>query len=398
MTDPIITIAARGEGRSAAGRFVPFAVPGDWLDTDGTLHHGPDHQAPPCVHFGRCGGCQLQHVSDAAYARWMVERIGGALTGQGLALPEIRAPYLSPPHTRRRVGLKAMRRGAAVLLGLSEGGSHKLIDLRQCPVLDPALWAMIAPLRGLLAHLLPPRGNGAVQMTIADQGVDLLIDGVRAETLAAHEALGDFARLHSLARLSIDQGDGPETQWEPEPATVTLGGVPVGLPHAAFLQPTRDGEARLVDAVTEAVGRAGHVADLFAGLGTFTFALADGRTVRAVEGARAALSALQIAANRRQLMVKGEHRDLYRRPLTATELAGFAAVVLDPPRAGAEEQVAALAASGVPRIAYVSCNPATFARDARLLSEGGYRIDWIQPVGQFRWSTHMELAASLSHH
>ncbi len=396
VTDPIITIAGRGEGRSASGQFVPFAVPGDWLDESGVLHNGPNHQQPPCRHFGTCGGCQLQHVRDAAYAGWMTDRIAGALTGQGLLIPDIRAPHLSPPHSRRRASLKVERRGNAVLIGFNQGGSHRLIDLKDCPVLHRSLWALIGPLRSLLALLLPARGNGTVQMTLADQGVDVLIGGARAETLAAHEAIGDFARAHALARLAIDQGDGPETQWEPEPVTVTLSGVAVGLPHAAFLQPTSDGEAALAAAVREGVGDAAAVADLFAGLGTFAFALAGARTIHAVEGARDAFNALLIAANRCQMAIRGEHRDLYRRPLTSAELSGFAAVVLDPPRAGAEEQVTALAASAVPRVAYVSCNPASFARDARLLTAGGFAVDWVQPVGQFRWSTHMELAAQLS--
>jgi 23S rRNA (uracil1939-C5)-methyltransferase len=393
MTDPIISIAARGEGRTASGKFVPLAAPGDWLDESNILQHGPHHQAPPCRHFGSCGGCQLQHVDDAAYADWMVERIGGALTGQGLPVPAIRAPHLSPPHSRRRASLKAQRVGKTVLLGFNEGGSHRLIDVRECPVLAPSLWALIGPLRVLLGLLMSPRGAGSVQMTLADQGVDLMLTGVSAETLAAHEAIGDFARLHGLARLSIDQGDGPETQWEPEPATVSLGGLPVGLPHGAFLQATADGEAALVAAVREAVR---NIADLFAGLGTFTLGLRGERSITAVEGARAAALALLMAANRAQRGVKVEHRDLYRRPLTMDELAAYDAVILDPPRAGAEEQAKALASSRVPRIAYVSCNPASLAKDARILADGGYVIDWVQPVGQFRWSTHMELAASIS--
>jgi 23S rRNA (uracil1939-C5)-methyltransferase len=396
MTDPIISIAARGEGRTAAGAFVPLAAPGDWLDADGVLHHGPAHQQPACRHFPSCGGCQLQHVSDEAYVAWMVERISGALTAQGLDVPVIRTPHLSPPRSRRRATLKAQRLGKTVLLGFNEGGSHRLIDLRECPVLSPELWAVLPPLRELLSHILPARGSGTVQLTLADQGVDVHLTGVRADTLAAHEAIGDFARVHRLARLSIDQGDGPETQWEPEPVTISFAGVPVGLPNGAFLQATVDGEAVLIGAVIEVVGMTNTIADLFSGLGTFALALAEGRTVTAVEGARASILSLKSAANRRQLKLAAEHRDLYRRPLIGDELAAFDAVVLDPPRAGAEEQVMALSASTVPCIAYVSCNPASFARDARILAAGGYTIDWIQPVGQFRWSTHMELAAQLS--
>jgi 23S rRNA (uracil1939-C5)-methyltransferase len=180
--------------------------------------------------------------------------------------------------------------------------------------------------------------------------------------------------------------------WEPDPVTVTLGGTPVPLPHGAFLQATAEGEAVLVDAVRRIAGEAAATADLFAGLGTFALAI-PGR-VYAAEGARDALLALKSAANRGGRQVFPEHRDLFRRPLTPAELGRFDAVVLDPPRAGARDQVAALAASATPRIAYVSCNPATFARDAKALVEGGYRLSWIQPVGQFRWSTHVELVGA----
>jgi 23S rRNA (uracil1939-C5)-methyltransferase len=178
---------------------------------------------------------------------------------------------------------------------------------------------------------------------------------------------------------------------------MTLGGVPVGLPHAAFLQATQEGEAALAAAVLEALGDAARVADMFAGLGTFSLALGtSGRRVTASEASRDALLALKIAANRAQKPVETDHRDLYRRPFMTKELAIFDAVVLDPPRAGAEAQVEQLMNSAVPTIAYVSCNPQSFARDAATLIEGGYKLDWIQPVGQFRWSTHVELAAKLS--
>ena len=231
-------------------------------------------------------------------------------------------------------------------------------------------------------------------MTLADQGADILLEKVSLDGLAASEALSDFAQAHRLARLAIDDGYGPQTLWEPEPVTVTLGGVPVSLPHGAFLQATAEGESALVCAVREAIGEARIVADLFAGLGTFALSL-EGR-VLAVEGARDASLALKSAANRAQRQVFVDHRDLFRRPLDLKELNRFEAIVLDPPRAGAREQVALLARSEVPRIAFVSCNPSTFARDAKTLADGGYRLEWIKPVGQFRWSTHVELAASFS--
>jgi 23S rRNA (uracil1939-C5)-methyltransferase len=392
--ESIVRLAARGDGVTESGRYVPLTAPGDRVAPDGAVTPGPHHQVPPCRHFPECGGCQLQQVDDAAYAGYLAERIASALAAQGLAAAEIRPAHISPPNSRRRASLKAERRGKAVLLGFHAEASHRIVDMRECHILRPELFALVAPLRALLGALLGPRAAGGVAMTLADQGVDLLLDRIDADGLAASEALAAFAREHRLARLGLDDGYGPQTRWEPEPVTVTLGGVAVPLPPGAFLQATREGEAALVAAVGEAVGEARTVADLFAGLGTLALSL-DGR-ILAAEGARDAALALKAAANAGQRPLFVDHRDLFRRPYTRAELGRFDAVVLDPPRAGAREQAAALAASSVPRIAYVSCNPATFARDARTLADGGYRLDWVQAVGQFRWSTHVELVGAFS--
>jgi len=378
--DIIVRIAARGEGVTESGRFAAMTAPGDLVALDGTVTPGPHHQIPPCRHFPICGGCQLQHVDDAAYADYLKERIASALAAQGLAAPDILEPHLSPPRSRRRATLKA----AGGVVGFNEGATHRIVDMRECHILRPELFALVAPLRRLL------NGRASAAMTLADQGVDLLLEGIAADTLDAAEAMTAFARDNGLARLALDDGYGAQTIWEPEPVTVTLSGTPVALPHGAFLQATGEGEAALVEAVREAVGDAGLVADLFAGLGTFALALSG--KVYAAEGARDAALALKAAA--RGLFV--DHRDLFRRPLDVAELNRFEAVVLDPPRAGAREQTPLLAASNVPKIAYVSCNPATFARDAKLLIDAGYRLDWVRPVGQFRWSTHAELAACFS--
>jgi 23S rRNA (uracil1939-C5)-methyltransferase len=378
--DRIVRLAARGEGVTENGRFVPLTAPGDLVAEDGTVTPGPHHQVPPCRHFPLCGGCQLQHVDDAAYGDYLKERIAFALEAQGLAAPEILTPHLSPPRSRRRAALKA----AGGAIGFNAPASHRIVDMRECHILRPELFALVAPLRRLLT------GRAGAVMTLADQGVDLMIEGLAADTLAKAEAMTDFARENGLARLSLDDGLGPQTVWEPEPVTITLAGVPIGFPPNAFVQATAEGEAALIEAVRAAVGEARITADLFAGLGTFALAL-EGK-VYAGEGARDA--ALALKATGRGLFV--EHRDLYRRPLDLAELNRFEAVVLDPPRAGAREQIALLAASQVPAIAYVSCNPATFARDAKTLADGGYRLDWVQPVGQFLWSTHVELAGAFS--
>ena len=392
--EEIVRIAARGDGMTATGRAVPLAAPGDTIGPGDVLVPGPHHAIPPCRHFPECGGCQLQHVDDAAYAEFIVQRIAVALAAQGIPAPEIAPPRLSPPRTRRRASLSAERKGRQLLLGFNAAASHRIVDLRECHILDPRLFALVAPLRGLLAGLIRDRRGATVQMTLADQGVDLLLDKVEVDGLAAAEALTAFAARHGLARLSLDEGYGPEPRWEPRPVTVTLGGVATPLPQGAFLQATPDGEAALVAAVAAAIGGAGAVADLFAGLGTFALPLSGAARVHAVEGARDAALALKAAADGARRPITTEHRDLFRRPLTAAELKRFDGVVIDPPRAGAKEQAAALAQSPVPRIAFASCNPATFARDARLLIDGGYRLRWIRPIGQFRWSTHVELVGA----
>lgn len=392
MTDnTIVRVAARGEGVTADGRHAALAAPGDTLNVDGSITWGPHHQTPPCRHFPECGGCQLQHLDDASYGQFIVDRIAGALAAHDLST-EIRAPILSPPRTRRRATLHAEPTGGRMRIGFSAAASHALIDIHECHILAPPLFALVAPLRTLLARLGVKR-RADIQMTLCDQGVDLLI-GARADGLAAAEAIIAFCQQQGVARFAIDDGLGPETRWEPEPVTVTLGGVPVPFPQGAFLQATADGEAALVAAVREAVGEAGATADLFAGLGTFALSLGD--KVYAAEAARDAILSLKSAAGRTGRQVFADHRDLYRRPLTIEELDRFEAIVLDPPRAGARDQAANLAASKAPVIAYVSCNPSSFARDAQMLCEGGYRLDWIQPVGQFRWSTHVELAARFS--
>jgi 23S rRNA (uracil1939-C5)-methyltransferase len=384
VNELILRIAARGDGVTQSGRHVPFGVPGDALLDDGALAPGPHHQVPPCRHFPECGGCQLQHADDQAYRGYLTSRIETALAQHDLAA-EIREPHLSPPNSRRRATLRAMRVGQGVAIGFNAEKSHRIVDMHECHILRPELFALVAALRELLVSTLPQRRAAEVHFTFVDQGVDLLLKGVEADSFQAAEKLTSFAMEQALARFSIDQGLGPEIIYEPDRVTVTLSGTPVPFPVGGFLQATRDGEAALIAAVKDAIAGSETLADLFAGLGTF--ALAAGASY-AAEGSRDSSAALKSAAPR----LKVEHRDLYRRPLNLAELNFFDSVILDPPRAGAAEQVAGLAVSSVRRIAYVSCNPATFARDAKTLADGGFKLEWVKPVGQFRWSTHVELA------
>ncbi|HMN52918.1 MAG TPA: class I SAM-dependent RNA methyltransferase [Sphingopyxis sp.] len=389
-------IAARGDGVTADGRHVAGAVPGDRVLADGTLVPGPNRAEPVCRHFGKCGGCQLQHVSEVALADFVRDRVLGALEGQQVAAGEVLPALLSPPQSRRRAALTALKTGRQVALGFNAAQSNQIVDMRMCPLLVPELFALVAPIRALLDGIAPQRRPVKVKLQMLDQGAEVVLEGVRAEGLDAAMALQDFAGDHALARLAIDQGDGLETVWQPEPPTAHFGAIGVEVPPFAFLQATAAGQAALVEAVRDAIGDAAAVADLFAGVGTFALSVQAGRKVYAAEGARDAIAALTGAANRARALVATEHRDLFRRPLVPAELDRFGAVILDPPRAGAEEQVKQIAASNVPAIAYVSCNPASFARDAKLLVQGGYWLDWVRPVGQFRWSTHVELAGRFS--
>ncbi len=405
--------------------YVPLALPGERVRVvlDGTRGDGllgrleavldspnPDRQTPPCLHFGTCGGCTLQHMADAAYQRLKLARVSALLARLGGAA-ELRPLLVSPPGSRRRAVFSVRRLGAAargadaVVLGFNALAAARVIALETCPVLVPAIVRALPDLRAWLAHLLPPGATADLHVTACDNGLDLVLrPGGPSDlslTLPMREALADapadIARISWLTPGQEARGAEPVlTRAQP---LVTMGAtaadaVSVALPPGGFLQATAPGQAALQAAVSEAVGPlAGKViADLHAGCGTFALPLArHAKQVLAVEGDGPALAALTAAANRAQVPVRAEQRDLVRRPLLPAELARLDAVVMDPPRAGAREQAETLARSQVPVIASVSCNPDSFARDAALLIAGGYRLDWVQPVDQFLWSPHLEL-------
>lgn len=412
MTDndeKIIRIAAKGDGVTPSGRYAWGAAPGDTLRADGTLEPGPHRATPPCRHFGQCGGCQLQQLDEESLADFVAARVSNASSAQELGAELITPPHLSPPGSRRRASLRAESSQGRVVIGFREARSHRLVELSECPVLQPEIVAVLPDLRKLLIKLgqgQPKKGKGKpgkhahaklaadIEVTVTDQGLDLGIKGLSAEGLLLTELLLDFARDHALARLTLDAGYGPDTVWEPEPVTITLSGVAVPFPPGAFLQATADGEAALVAAAQEWLKGCASVADLFSGLGTFAFALAGPETkVLAAEAERAAHMACKAAAARTGLPVHTAHRDLFRNPLMPDELGRFAAVLLDPPRAGARDQVERIAKSTVQRVVYISCNPASWAKDAAMLIEAGFVLKELRPVGQFRWSTHVELAS-----
>lgn len=392
----IVRIAAKGDGVTAGGAHVAGSVPGDRVLPNGTLDPGPHRVKPPCRHFDTCGGCQLQHADETVLAAFVRDRVVNTALGQGLTPEEELPVHLSPPGARRRATLHALRTAAGAVIGFREAGSHRIVDLRECPVIAPPLAVLIAPLRECIARLGPRHAVDA-RLALCDQGVDLELANFPLAGLEPTEALLDFARQHRLARVTVDQGYGAEGLWEPEPATITLSGIAVPLPPGAFLQATRDAEARMIADARDWLSECATIADLFAGLGTFAFALCNSARVLAAEADQAAHLACKAGAGQVAARAGGRvfpvHRDLFRNPVQASELARFDAVLLDPPRAGARAQVAEIATSPVARVVYISCNPSSWARDAAVLAASGFRLSQLRPVGQFRWSTHVELTS-----
>jgi len=414
-------IGARGDGIAhlpdGTRAFVPYTVPGDRVrarlsESDGEgiagravewLARGEGRAEPPCRHFGECGGCALQHLAPDFYAAWKRALIETALRRRGFESPPIAPLVTAAPATRRRADFAAVRRKDDVLLGFHARASHRVVDLAECPVVAPVIAALLPPLRALLLDLLKPADKAGVTATLTDSGLDVVLESAIALGAGGRERLAAFAEAQDLARLSRRHPNarGAETVVERRPVRMSFGGIAVDLPAGTFLQATREGEAALTAAVLEAMGEAPRVADLYAGCGTFTFPLAMRRgvasSVHAVDGTEPAIAALTRAAKQAGLgRVTTLVRDLARRPLNAQELARFDAVVFDPPRAGAREQAEALAGSRVAIAVAVSCNPATFARDARILVDGGFGLDWVRPVDQFLWSPHVELVARFS--
>ncbi len=413
----IEAIGARGDGYGTVdGKpvFVPFTVPGDRVlaritgEHTGGVHaeaveliaEGPGRAPPPCPHFGLCGGCSLQHLDEAGYLEWKQALVGRALAQRGIVDAPVAPLQPVGQQTRRRMVLAGAKKGGRLRLGLHERASHTVVDLETCLLVTPGLLALLPPLRRALNVLLADGETADVTASETDNGLDVLILSPTTPTLAAREALADLAQTADLAQLSWGPAPRPGETVEPEPVairrppTLRFGDVTVEPPPGGFLQPTAVGEKLLVEAVLAAVPvDARRVADLYAGCGTFTFPLAKKFRVHAVEGESAALAALWTAARRADLAgrVSIEERDLARDPLIMVELDEFDAVVFDPPRIGAREQVAMLAAATVSTVVAVSCNPATFARDARTLIDGGYTLVEVVPVDQFPWSGHLEL-------
>lgn len=382
--------------------YVPGALPGETVSAtvvDGRARHvnitaaSPERIDPLCRHFASCGGCSVQHLAQPSYLEWKRSLVANALSDRGIDA-EIEDVIAGAAGSRRRAVLTATRAGRHTLLGYHEKGSHRLVDITECPVLDAEIVKALPGLKILSGLLLPRKGEVRLTVLATTSGLDVTFE--KADK-AYEKKLVELSRLTAefgLARLTVNG----EILLEIRPPVLDMCGTAVVPAPGGFTQATLAAENALSDLVLEGLGKPKKVADLFAGVGTFAFRIARHASVHAVEGDKAALAALDRALRipRGLKQVTKERRDLFRRPMMAEELNAYDAVVFDPPRAGAQTQAEQLALSKVGRIVAVSCNPATLARDLRILIDGGYALHKVTPVDQFLFSPHIEVVANLS--
>lgn len=404
----IARLGHRGDGvaDSLAGAiYVPGALPGETVEVEGVAGH-PDRRrllrveqpsteriAPICPHFGVCGGCAIQHLDATRYRAWKRDLVVEALRQAGVDGPV--ANLIDAHGEGRRRAVFHARSGARDVLevGFSAPRAHHVVAIDRCPILTPSLGGALKAAWAIAEALDPAKKPLDIQVTATDAGLDVDVRGSGPLTPMLLTALARIAAKHDLARLTR-HGELIALARTP---MLRMGKATVQLPPAAFLQATAEGEEVLARLVLAACAGAATVADLFAGVGPFALRLAERARVVAVDDDEAALSALKraTASTAGLKPVEIERRDLFRRPLGATELKRFDAVVFDPPRQGAEMQARELAASGVPLVVAVSCSPGTFARDMRELLRGGYRLTEVTPLDQFRYAAHVEIVARL---
>lgn len=390
-----------GDGIADGPIYVAGALPGEVVSgtLDGEHLRDPkidtpsdNRVKPPCTHARSCGGCQLQHASDAFVSDWKRDVVRQALAAQGIAI-DLGPPVTSPPRSRRRAAFSVRRTKKGASAGFHMKASDTIITVPNCQLVHPDLTAALPMVEALGALGASRKGELSVLVTQTDTGLDVAVTGGKEMDVTLHQALAELARTYDLARITWDD----DIALQRRSPVLRLGPADLTPPPGAFLQATREGEAALIDAVTHALTGAKRIVDLFAGCGTFALPLAQDAMVHAVEGDRVMVAALDHAWRNAQGLKRITHeaRDLFRNPLLPEDLTRFDGVVIDPPRAGAAAQIAELAKTRIPRIAHVSCNPATFARDTATLIRAGYDLDWVKVVDQFRWSTHVELVALL---
>jgi len=406
-------LGAQGDGLAKKDRqtyYLPMTVPGETVTAKVVAKRGdgwrcevthteapsPDRVDPPCRYYGTCGGCTLQHVDDKLYRDWKRRLVVTALKRQGLE-PDIEPLQSVPLGARRRATFEALMTADGPIVGFNQRLGHHVVDIEACPLMVAGLNALVPALKDAIADFAGPGERGDIAINMSDTGPDITFIWPGGLDRSRLEALSRFADGHDVARVSWRDPNGkdPELVVQRRAAVLSFGAAAVELPAAAFLQPSKAGESLLVKAVLAGIeGSPKNIAELYAGCGSFTFPLtATGAHITAFEGAEAQVRALETGAGRASLggRITGIVRDLSRQPLTVKEVSQFDVLVFDPPRAGAKEQVEKLALSDVPQVIGVSCNPATFARDARILTDGGYKLLKVTPVDQFPFTGHMEV-------
>lgn len=414
ITLDILEVGVRGDGvADLEGKryFVPYCLPAETVEAepldkrgDGTacdllevLAPSRHRVAAPCLHFGTCGGCALQHWRKDIYTGWKNELIAKSLAQRGVKAPAFEAPVTCEPGERRRADIVLRCQGKRILAGYHERGSQNVVDVGTCVVARPKINAAIAALRSAMKAILRDGTSADAVVNETDTGLDVLIRPHRRFelTLAIRETLIALAESADMARVSWGDRATAEPVIVRRTPLLILGDVTIEPPPGAFLQATKRAELVMRAGVTAWLGEAARTADLFAGIGALSLGKPgklslfeyDKPSVAAVDAA-----ARKLGGNR----VTVQLRDLFRRPLSTSELDAFDAIVLDPPRAGAAAQCAELAGSKVKRVVYGSCDPASFARDVRTLQDGGYRLEKLMPIDQFLWSAHVELIALLT--
>ena len=394
--------------------FVPLALPGErvtaQLTTDTSegvssqlteiIEPSADRVDPPCRHYGSCGGCGLQHWSSKPYQQWKRERVIAAIRRAGLEAGQIDDIVTARPGTRRRADFVMRRLQSGTVLGFHERGSNRIINIEECLILEPVFMKVASGLRAVATDLLLSGETARAAVNLLDSGLDLLLTLPRELGRAALEALSGMADNMDFCRISMisnakDANAMVVPILERRTPTIRFAGIDVRPPPGTFLQATQQGMEAIVGAVLAGVGKPTRTIELHAGCGTFSFPLHQLGPLHAIEGDATATAAMTAAVNRESLQatLTVETRDLADLPLEPKELEPYDVLVFDPPRAGARAQAERIAAGGPPRVVAVSCNPATFARDAHILADAGYKIDRVVPIDQFLWSPHVELVA-----
>jgi 23S rRNA (uracil1939-C5)-methyltransferase len=398
----IESVGAQGDGIAAGPIFVPLTLPGERVrariqkdrgELEAVLTASPDRVSAPCPHFGACGGCALQHWAPEPYLAWKREQIVHTLARERIET-EVLAPFAAPPGSRRRIALHARKIGRQVVLGYKARRSWSVVEIKACTIADPRLVRALPDLANFAAPLFEhAKSAPTLHVTLTETGLDVDVTGVEGKSggLSAdrRRLVADAARDADFARATL----AGEMLYQAHKPMVRFGPAQVALPPGGFLQAVAAAEAAMAEFACDAIRGASRVADLFCGSGAFTFRLAEIAGVTAIDSSEAAIAALKgaIASAPGQKPIEAQARDLYRRPFLAMEMKKIDAVVFDPPRAGAPEQAGELARSKVACAVAVSCNLATFARDARTLCDGGFKLTRVAPVDQFLWSPHIEL-------